>query len=334
MVNCKICNVECNNVRKLSWHIRNTHECTPKDYYDKFLKTENEGLCGKCGSPTNFENITRGYRPSCSTKCSNNLDTRIDKIIKTKTEKYGEDWAAIYNKQRATVASWSQERTNEYRKNVSMGVKAAHLLDTGLGAKKVETRKSRITSKEWSDKCRAGHLARTTDQIHQANIKRKNTELAKYGVESHTQLASHKKFAKERNIARSAEEKQKIINQVIQTKLNSGYLLPLDHPDRQSKKEYKNKVRAQSEIWAKLTFSESELAMRGLNGTPGAVQLDHIVSLETCYRQRIPIEIASHCVNLRLITWQENIKKKTTDHMTVQELTEEFNKYDNTKHLT
>ena len=77
-----------------------------------------------------------------------------------------------------------------------------------------------------------------------------------------------------------------------------------------------------------IKFSAEDLNKRGLNGTTGALQLDHIVSLETCFRQGIPKEISSHYVNLRLITWEENIKKKAVDHMTAQQLLENFISFD------
>jgi hypothetical protein len=64
---CKICNINL-PVHKFINHPLVAHKITIKDYYDKYLKKENEGICC-CGKQTVFWGLTNGYRQFCSVKC-------------------------------------------------------------------------------------------------------------------------------------------------------------------------------------------------------------------------------------------------------------------------
>ena len=63
---CKICNEE---VECLSKHLR-SHKILTKEYYDKYIKQENEGICLYCGKETRFIGLMYGYRKHCSNKCA------------------------------------------------------------------------------------------------------------------------------------------------------------------------------------------------------------------------------------------------------------------------
>jgi len=68
-MNCKICNKKIKSFNGLGTHISRIHKISTKEYYNKFLKKENEGIC-ECGKETNFNNINIGYREFCSIKCA------------------------------------------------------------------------------------------------------------------------------------------------------------------------------------------------------------------------------------------------------------------------
>ena len=88
MFKCKICGQEC-GPKGISSHLKRKHQLASKNYYDKYLKKENEGKCIICSKPTTFDTVLVGYRDYCSTKCSN-LDPKIRaKIEKTSLEHYG-----------------------------------------------------------------------------------------------------------------------------------------------------------------------------------------------------------------------------------------------------
>ncbi len=70
MVKCLICNKEFSAYNSLSYHITKTHNIDKKDYYDTYVKKENEGICRYCKTPTNFISISQGYYEYCSFYCS------------------------------------------------------------------------------------------------------------------------------------------------------------------------------------------------------------------------------------------------------------------------
>lgn len=76
---CEICNsYEAKSLRSLALHIASKHKDTSlKDYYDKYLKSEGEGICSRagCGKECAFKGLTIGYSKYCSVKCIS-LDQR------------------------------------------------------------------------------------------------------------------------------------------------------------------------------------------------------------------------------------------------------------------
>lgn len=68
--------LKCNciiSVRSFLKHILNEHNFSEKEYYDLYLKQPDEGICKKCGKPTRFYSINRGYCPTCSLQCGASL---------------------------------------------------------------------------------------------------------------------------------------------------------------------------------------------------------------------------------------------------------------------
>lgn len=83
---CEICKKEFKNAASLVSHLsnpRNSCKINIKDYYDKYLRKENEGICQFCGSETAFYGITKGYISSICKRCKNNNPESKDKKRKT-----------------------------------------------------------------------------------------------------------------------------------------------------------------------------------------------------------------------------------------------------------
>lgn len=83
---CKICN---KNVNSVGSHVRQFHHLNVKDYYDKYLKQQNEGICPVCGKETTFRGITKGYLKHCSTKCNNNDPETFKQKQETSIREHG-----------------------------------------------------------------------------------------------------------------------------------------------------------------------------------------------------------------------------------------------------
>lgn len=67
---CLICGNIFQNGQFLSAHLKFEEHISGKDYYDKYLKKENEEVCIVCGKPTRYINFTRGYQICCSRECA------------------------------------------------------------------------------------------------------------------------------------------------------------------------------------------------------------------------------------------------------------------------
>lgn len=82
---CPICKIEIKNPAP---HFIHTHNTSVKEYYDEYLKKENEGNCKICGKETKFNGF-KGYRKYCSKQCSK-LDAAVQrKYENTMKDRYG-----------------------------------------------------------------------------------------------------------------------------------------------------------------------------------------------------------------------------------------------------
>ena len=70
MIQCKICSKEFKDYTSLGKHIIKTHHMPSKDYYDKFILLDGNGVCPVCGSATAFRTLGQGYKTYCSRKCA------------------------------------------------------------------------------------------------------------------------------------------------------------------------------------------------------------------------------------------------------------------------
>ena len=100
LLKCNICGKEVNfEYGSFSKHLKH-HDIDQKEYYDKYIKKDKEGLCRNCGKPTKFLGLLEGYRDCCSRDCTNILKYGVNnpwkskeirtKIAKTKLDKYGD----------------------------------------------------------------------------------------------------------------------------------------------------------------------------------------------------------------------------------------------------
>lgn len=63
---CVICG---NYYRFLGKHVR-SHGLSDKEYYDKYLRIKDDGICHVCYRPTKFLGLTKGYASTCSLSCA------------------------------------------------------------------------------------------------------------------------------------------------------------------------------------------------------------------------------------------------------------------------
>lgn len=71
-IRCCLCNKQFTTIQSFSNHLGLAHKIDKnhkKDYYDKYMKQENEGTCLKCGKPTHFQSLNKGYTRYCCRSC-------------------------------------------------------------------------------------------------------------------------------------------------------------------------------------------------------------------------------------------------------------------------
>lgn len=85
---CQICKEKFKTRQGLSKHLSQKHlEISMKEYYDKYFKKEDEGVCLVTGKNTNFKNLVEGYYKYVG-KGTNSEDDNIKEIKKTTLMKH------------------------------------------------------------------------------------------------------------------------------------------------------------------------------------------------------------------------------------------------------
>jgi hypothetical protein len=69
MVICEICGEGYKTLKGVIKHAGSKHSLNNKEYYDKYLKNDGEGICLICSGETTFRNTSIGYLNHCSTEC-------------------------------------------------------------------------------------------------------------------------------------------------------------------------------------------------------------------------------------------------------------------------
>lgn len=199
---CEIDDVEFNTMRQFLYHLKKIN-ISEQEYFDKFLKTNNNGKCGTCGSETDFQNIKYGYKPYCSHSCAiNNQEVakkRKDNTQKSLLKKYG-------------VTNPSQ--IEGHTKKVKQTCLDKYGDETWNNPKKA----TETCLKKYGKKRATG-----TDDY---NKKYKKTVKERYGVEHHTQSKIVKDKSKKTCLAKYGVEfslQSSIIRDKIENTVNELY---------------------------------------------------------------------------------------------------------------
>jgi hypothetical protein len=167
---CGICEEYYLTKNGLHTHLYNKHLKTykdKKDYYDKFIKKDNEGKCGYCGKETPFQNISRGYKNHCNLKCVNKANS-----IKTKNI-----WKN-FSKEKLEEINIKRKKTCLKKYGVEFSLQDKNVRDKGKQTK----------------------FEKHGDENYNNMEKHKETLLEKYGVEYYSQLDTHKENMKKQNL--------------------------------------------------------------------------------------------------------------------------------------
>jgi len=222
-IQCKICGLN-TTIRALGNHLYHSHKnITLKEYYDKYLRKPNEGICVVCGKETKFLGITRGYNRTCSIHCKNLDPITQEKRKQSCLAKYGVE---------------SHWQSKDVREKVKKTCLAKYGVESVLSAPKVKEKikqtnlekygvENVFQNKEIKEKIKQTNLekygteyALASDKIKE---KSKQTSLIKYGTENPGQSKQAKEKREQTNLERygvtTPAKSDKIKEKIKQTNL-------------------------------------------------------------------------------------------------------------------
>jgi hypothetical protein len=124
MNTCKICQKEIQNPNGFGNHIKQFHKIEIKEYYDFYLKKENDGKCKHCMKETTFLSVINGYRIHCSKSCSKHYQntTRNPYIMKEGHEAWnkGKPMSETYYKNFCLAMKKANTGRSPWNKGIKM----------------------------------------------------------------------------------------------------------------------------------------------------------------------------------------------------------------------
>lgn len=175
---CKICNRTFEKLSGFAVHIKRTHQISDKDYFDTYIKTDNNCKCLYCGKETYYTKWS--YANYCNRSCQ--FLYNKDKMLFTMNERYNCDYAIQNNQLRQKIIS-----TNQDRYGVNWRCESKEVLNKAILAniqadsiqKRVESTKKTCLDK-YGTNCILT-IKENLDKSHskEANEKRRNTYLSK-----------------------------------------------------------------------------------------------------------------------------------------------------------
>lgn len=186
-IQCKICGQQTNLVIDSfsRYHIKQNHPEIKniKEYYDLYIRKNDEGKCLECGKETQFEGYNRGYRKFCSYKCSRSSKYVAEKISNACENR---DWKGV--KQKCKETCLERYGTISYNGSIEgkEQIRKTNLEKYGttntLQLEHVkEARNKALLDPNVNEKRRAYW---TKEKIEKVNAIRNKNNLEKYGIEN------------------------------------------------------------------------------------------------------------------------------------------------------
>lgn len=227
---CKICNKSFSSVFSFVSHIRNEHKpLSAKEYYDNYLKKENEDKCIVCGKQTKFISIAHGYKHHCSNACArispeakehykqtcldrygvtstNKLQSIKDKAKQTCLEKYGTEFASQSENFKEQSRKTCLEKYGvEYSFNSENNINKSK--QTCLEKYGVDHySKSNDFKEKFKETCQEKYGVNAPAQCPEIYQKVKNTCLEKYNTDNYAKTEEFKEKFKETSLKKYGVE--------------------------------------------------------------------------------------------------------------------------------
>ena len=205
MEKCKICETEFKSVTALLAHVAQRHKLRSKDYYDKYIKQEDEGICLVCGKETKFRGFSGGYTKYCQC-CVFKSDKVKEKIKKTNLDRWGTEHPSQSKDVQEKI-----KKTNMKKYGVDYPLKLDSIQKTITNTCITKNGGRGYASQEILEKAESTCLERynvrnyaLTDEYHD---KVKSTSLQKYGKEYFLQTDEYLEKSKLTNLEKYGVER-------------------------------------------------------------------------------------------------------------------------------
>lgn len=287
---CKICSrTDFKKIINLSKHLSNNHKFKPKDYYDLYMKKENEGICEFCNNPTLYQNMSSGYRNSCRS-CRSLSTKKFRKELKEDENRYKQFTEKVAKNQ--TEIWKNRKETGEDR-----------LIHTKVGNTAKE-KNALMTPEERKDRFGWMNKLSSVDLEIWKNNVMFNTGMYKW----HTNATADdiKNIVKRRSAT------------ILSTQENL-VKLTRDYPN-----DYRKYVKAVEYITTRsYSISIDQIDPSRLRGKQW--HLDHMYSIRAGFENSIDPRIIGSSSNLSIIPASDNMKKGAKCSITLEQLIERYN---------
>lgn len=200
MIKCLICGTEFEKRVSFCNHISRKHNINAKDYYDKYIKKPEDGICkyDSCNNPTIFINVEVGYKDCCCLEHTNLFRYGVKSNLnltetKAKAQKNSHTKEAI-EKQAKTNLERYGVRAPLQSKEIQAKAKQTCLDKYGVD--------NLYKSEAVQDKAKQTRLDKYGDANYNNRDKAKQTCLDHFGVESPMQSSEVKAKLEKTSIAR------------------------------------------------------------------------------------------------------------------------------------
>lgn len=136
---CLICNYKTTH-NGLVGHVTAKHHIKMKEYYDTYIRKENEGICPVCNKETRFINSFKGYKQFCSLDCA--TPHIQEKLKQTCLERYG-----VENFGASTQAMKKKRQTMQSKYGVDYFCTTKKCLEAGHSKEALEKLKNTLLTR-------------------------------------------------------------------------------------------------------------------------------------------------------------------------------------------
>ena len=277
------------------WHLKKEHGITTRQYYDMYLKKEDEDKCPVCGGETGFINMNRGYNRCCSHECmykdevynesrnigisSIDFNTALEKRKGTCLKKYGVECVSMLPEVQSSIRDTCLQKYGTESTLSLDKVKSARINKLNEDMHNINLKRSqsnKLKSKEASEK-------------------RKNTLLLNYGVDYASKISGFR-------------------DKMIKTKCEKYGFKSLDEITQFE--TYRNKVRCLTRKSKYLLFKSFEKCyytgiVMDLGGCGSKSKtIDHKISIIYGFKNNMSPEQIAHidnlCVACRFVNSMKN----------------------------